>query len=76
MLSQDLKAQVLKLNPSDRLALISVIVESLQETTVAQTNRSDAIQRMKGLLKTERPAPTDEEVAAMLEDRRVEKHLQ
>ncbi|MGB3311875.1 MAG: hypothetical protein WBG32_17440 [Nodosilinea sp.] len=76
MLSQDLKAQVLKLAPSDRLALISAIVESLQDTAVAQTDRSSAIRRMRGLLKTEQPAPTDAEVAAILEEKRVEKYLQ
>lgn len=75
MLSQELKAQVSKLLPSDRLALISVIVESLQENPVSQSERSAAIRRMRGLLKTDRPAPTDEEVAAMLEERRVEKYL-
>ncbi|MBD2092660.1 hypothetical protein H6F67_22680 [Microcoleus sp. FACHB-1515] len=76
MLSQELKAQIFKLSPSDRLALITIIVESLQETTVAQPDRSGAIRRMRGLLKTEQPAPTDEEVAAMLEERRLEKYLQ
>jgi hypothetical protein len=76
MLPQELKAQVFKLPPSDRLALIAVIVESLQETTVAQPDRSGAIRRMRGLLKTEQPAPTDEEVAAMLEERRVERYFQ
>jgi hypothetical protein len=30
---------------------------------------------MRGLLKTDQPAPTDKEVAAMLEERRVEKYL-
>jgi len=76
MLSQELKAQVFKLPPSDRLALISAIVESLQDAPVTQLDRSGAIRRMKGLLKTEQPAPTDEAVAAMLEERRVEKYLQ
>ncbi|WP_373525168.1 hypothetical protein [Nostoc sp.] len=76
MLSQELKAQIFKLPPSDRLALISAIVESLQDTPVTQPDRSGAIRRMRGLLKTEQPAPTDEEVAAMLEERRVEKYLQ
>ena len=37
--------------------------------------RADAIQKMRGLLKTDQPAPTDEEVEAMLEERRVEKYL-
>jgi hypothetical protein len=76
MLSQELKAQVFKLPPSDRLALISVIVESLQNTPVTQPERSNAIRRMRGLLKIDQPAPTDEEVATMLEERRVEKYLQ
>jgi hypothetical protein len=37
--------------------------------------RADAIQKMRGLLKTDQPAPSDEEVEAMLEERRVEKYL-
>jgi Protein of unknown function (DUF2281) len=36
-------------------------------------NRADAIQKMRGLLKIDRPAPTDRDVAAMLEERRMEK---
>ncbi len=70
MLSQELKAPVLSLPPDDRLTLIAVIVESLKNRTTTQTDRSEAIQRMRGLLKTDQPAPTDEEVAAMLEERR------
>jgi hypothetical protein len=69
MLSQDLRAQVLELTPSDRLALIATIVESPQNTLVTQPERSSAIQRMRGLLKTEQPAPSDEEVATMLAER-------
>ncbi|MGB3238533.1 MAG: hypothetical protein WBB29_09570 [Geitlerinemataceae cyanobacterium] len=34
----------------------------------------NAIRRMRGLLKTDQPAPKDEEVAAMLEKRRTEKY--
>ncbi len=76
MLSQELKSQIFKLPPSDRLALISAIVESLQDAVVVQPDRSSAIRRMRGLLKTEQPAPTDEDVAVMLVERRVEKYLQ
>ena len=75
MWPQELKTQVLSLPPDDRLTLIAVIVESLKNRTTTQTDRSEAIQRMRGLLKTDQPAPTDEEVAAMLEERRVEKYL-
>lgn len=66
---------VFKLPPSDRLALVSAIIESLQDQPVAGADRSGAIQRMRGLLKTDQPAPTYEEVAAMLDARRVEKYL-
>jgi hypothetical protein len=69
------KRPTFKLPPSDRLALIAAIVKSLQESRVSQSERPDAIQRMRGLLRTDQPAPTDEEVVAMLEDRRVEKYL-
>ena len=51
------------------------VIESLQNTSIPQPDRSLAIKRMRGLLKTNQPAPTDEEVAAMLEERRVEKYL-
>jgi hypothetical protein len=72
MLLQEVKEQVFKLPPSDRLALVSAIIESLQDRPVARGDRSGAIQRMRGLLKTDQPAPTDEDVAAMLEARRVD----
>jgi hypothetical protein len=83
MLLQELKEQVFKLSPSvgvarrrHRLALVSAIIESLQDTPISEPERSGAIRRMRGLLKTDRPAPTDEEVATMLEERRVDKYLQ
>jgi len=76
MLLQQLKEQVFKLPPKDRLALVSAIIESLQDTSIAQSERSEAIRRMRGLLKTDQAAPTDEDVAAMLEERRVEKYLE
>lgn len=66
MLLQELREQVFKLSPSDRLALVSAIIESLQDTPIAETDRSGAIRQMRGLLKTDQPAPTDEEVAALL----------
>ena len=76
MLLKKLKEEAFKLPPSERLALVSAIIESLQNTSIARTERSNAIQRMRGLLKTDQPAPTDREIAEMLEERRVEKYLQ
>jgi Protein of unknown function (DUF2281) len=37
--------------------------------------RADAIQKMRGLLKTDQPAPTDRDVADMLEKQRMEKYV-
>ncbi|NET55264.1 MAG: hypothetical protein F6K47_03420 [Symploca sp. SIO2E6] len=76
MLLQELKEEAFKLSPSDRLALVSAIIESLQNASHSQTERSTAIRRMRGLLKTDQLAPTDEDVVAMLEEQRVEKYLQ
>jgi hypothetical protein len=75
MLLQEVKEQAFKLPLNDRLALVAAIVESLQDTPVSDADRSSAIRRMRGLLKTDQPAPSDEEVAVMLEERRVEKYL-
>ncbi len=72
---QELKEQAFKLSVSDRLALVSAIVESLQDTSISAHDRSSAIKRMRGLLRTAQLAPTDAEVAAMLEERRVEKYF-
>ncbi|MDX2243250.1 MAG: hypothetical protein NW224_21430 [Leptolyngbyaceae cyanobacterium bins.302] len=73
---QEIKEQAFKLSVSDRLALVSAIIESLQDDSVSTPERSNAIRRMRGLLKTDQSAPTDEEVTTMLEERRVEKYLQ
>ncbi len=75
MLLQELKDQVYKLSVSDRLTLVSVIIASLQDIPSTQSEQSSAIKRMRGLLKTDQPAPTDDEVEAMLEARLVEKYL-
>ncbi|MEM9091707.1 MAG: hypothetical protein AAGC93_23580 [Cyanobacteria bacterium P01_F01_bin.53] len=75
MLLQELKAQVFKLPPNERLALASAIIESLQEAPIQRNQRTEAIQHMRGLLKIEQQAPTDEAVKIMLEERRAEKYL-
>ncbi|MEN8446656.1 MAG: hypothetical protein ABG776_16780 [Cyanobacteria bacterium J06555_13] len=74
MLLEQLKQEAIKLPPSERLSLVSVIVESLKENAVSQVERSSAISRMRGFLKTDNPAPTDDEVATMLDERRMEKY--
>jgi hypothetical protein len=72
---QDLKEQARQLNVNDRLELVQSIIESLQNNSSQQPERSRVIKQMKGLLKTDQPAPSDEQVEAMLEERRLEKYL-
>ncbi|MBK1990079.1 hypothetical protein A0J48_021545 [Sphaerospermopsis aphanizomenoides BCCUSP55] len=72
---QELKEQAFQLPESDRLELVRAIIESLQNQPSQKFERTRIIQQMKGLLKTNQPAPTDEQVNAMLEEHRVEKYL-
>jgi hypothetical protein len=72
---QEVKQQVVKLSVRERLSLVSFIIESLPELMSYTAERSRAIEQMRGLLKTDKPAPTDEEVKAMLEERRIDKYL-
>ncbi|MEH1904506.1 MAG: hypothetical protein V7L04_24640 [Nostoc sp.] len=58
-----------------RLELVRAIIESLQDVPTQPPERSRIIKQMKGLLKTDQLAPTDEQVESMLEERRVEKYL-
>ncbi|MFN6501695.1 MAG: hypothetical protein RMX65_032555 [Nostoc sp. DedQUE01] len=73
---QELKEQAFKLSVSDRLALVSAIIDSLQNTLSSQPNRKALIQQMRGLLKTDQPSPTDAEIEEILQARRVEKYFQ
>jgi hypothetical protein len=72
---QELREQALQLSVSDRLALMTTIIDSLQSELRPRPNRKGAAQRLIGLAKTDQPPPTDAEVEAMLEERLVEKYL-
>ena len=45
------------------------------QTQIAHIHELGAIRRMSGLPKIDQPAPTDDEVTAILDERRVEKYL-
>jgi hypothetical protein len=72
---QELKNQAYQLSVSDRLSLVNAIIHSLEREFQPKRDRQGAAQRMRGLLKTDTPPPTDAEVASMLEERLVEKYL-
>ena len=73
---QELRKQVLELSVTDRLALMQTIITSLDRELRPRPDVKGAAQRMRGLLKTDAPPPTDAEVEAMLEESLVEKYLQ
>ncbi|MEM1292756.1 MAG: hypothetical protein AAGH67_14905 [Cyanobacteria bacterium P01_H01_bin.162] len=97
---RDITEQVVQLSVRDRLALVNLIVQSLQgelnehlssdsqhdlslKSSLAtsalsnlQLDKTAVLSQMRGLLKTERPAPTDVEVQTLLAERRAEKYLQ
>jgi len=73
---QELRKQVLELSVTDRLALMQTIITSLDRELRPRSDVKGAAQRMRGLLKTDAPPPTDAEVEAMLEESLVEKYLQ
>ena len=75
MLLQELKNQVRKLPVNDRLELVRSIIDSIQEIPISKPTRTQAINRMKGLLKPSQPSPADAEVGSMLEQHRMEKYL-
>ncbi|MBS9391652.1 MAG: hypothetical protein HEQ29_00300 [Dolichospermum sp. LBC05a] len=62
---QELKEQAFQLPESDRLELVRAIIESLQNQPSQKSERTRIIKQMKGLLKTNQPAPTDEQVNAI-----------
>lgn len=97
---QDAKEQAFKLSLSDRLTLVNLIIQSLQQELNKQVSQTEPaaqpstyipdssmrgrlraermalIGQMRGLLKTDKPAPTDAEVKALLKERLVEKYSQ
>jgi hypothetical protein len=73
---QELRKEAVKLSVSDRLALVEAIVRSLSnELRPRQPIPEGVLERLRGSLKTDDPAPTDEEIEAMLEQRLEEKYL-
>lgn len=73
---EELRKQALQLSVSDRLELMKTIIYSLERELRPRPDRKGAVERLRGIAKTDTPPPTDAEVEAMLEERLVEKYLQ
>jgi len=85
MTFQQLNQEIANLSPSDRLKLVHLIIQSLEselyesvETLMqdqSHSSKTALIQKMRGFLKNDQPTPTDAEIDALLEKRRIEKYL-
>lgn len=81
MTLQEIEQQVYRLSVAERLSLLNTITKSLQQeiepaSQLSQQEKLAVVNQMRGFLaRPEEPVPTDEEVEAMLEQRRVEKYL-
>lgn len=75
MLLTEIKKQVQNLTINERLELVKDIIQSLQTNSKELTARVTIIKEMKGLLKTAQPTPTDEEIANILVEHKINKYL-
>ncbi len=72
---QELRKEAYNLSVSDRLLLVEAIVRSLSEEFRPRPPvPKGTLTGLRGLLKTDGPPPTDEEVKVMLEERLEEKY--
>lgn len=76
MQAQDLFPQVKKLRLAEQLALLNFLVQLIQQEVIPQSAPTQPLAvSLMGLAKTTETAPTDAEIAALLDARRVEKYL-
>jgi len=60
---------------SERLRLARMILETIETPPVSEPPRKGSLKDLLGILKTDAPAPTDEECRAILEEELIKKHL-
>ncbi len=67
---QELRKEAYNLSVSDRLALVEAIVRSVHEEIRPRPPvPPGVVNRLRGILKTDGPPPTDEEIEAIKEER-------
>ena len=72
---EELRKEAYQLSVSDRLLLVEAIVRSLSnELRPRPPVPKGTLTGLRGLLKSDSPPPTDEEVKAILEERLEEKY--
>ena len=60
--------------PATRLTLVQDVLKTLEPELSPTPRRRHALKQLWGLLATDRPPPSDEEVERWLDERRVEKY--
>jgi len=73
MTYQEMVAEIGQLTVEERLLLIEQLTRSVQADLVPPRRRS-SLERLQGILKTDGPPPTDDEVRDMIADYLIEKH--
>lgn len=73
---EELRKQAYQLSVSDRLLLVEAIIHSLNNELQPRPSVPPEVwERLRGSLKTENSPPTDDDIAAMLQERLEEKYL-
>jgi hypothetical protein len=60
---------------TERVRLARMILETVETSPVSQPPRTGSLKDLLGILKTDAPAPNDEECRAILEEELIKKHL-
>ena len=75
MTVQDVMAQIKQLSFEDRLQLLELLAHSMRNELRPAAPVGSAVSRIRGLLKTDGPPPTDDELADAYTDQLMEKYL-
>ncbi len=60
--------------PQLRIVLMRELLDTLTEPAEAQERKRKSLFELFGMLKTDKPAPSDEDVARWLDERRMERY--
>ncbi len=60
--------------PQLRIVLMRELLDTLTEPAEARERKRKALSELFGMLKTDKPAPSDEDVARWLDERRMERY--
>ncbi len=60
--------------PAKRLSLVQDVLKTLAKEIEPLRPKRDTLEKALGLLATERPAPSDEEIEQWLDEHRIEKY--